>query len=179
MTRRVDAQRNDERIVAAALQTLAADPNAGMEQLATAAGVGRATLYRRFPTRDELLGRLRDEARRDARVAQQAARVDEGTATEALERLFRELLPVADRYAYLARPEPLGRSPDPVLAKPWLKVIKRGQASGEFASGLSAEWWLAAVRAHFQQAADAVASGRAIDDAARMATAALVGGLRG
>jgi AcrR family transcriptional regulator len=179
VTRRFDAVRNDERIVAAALHALASDPGAGMEQLAAAAGVGRATLYRRFPTRDELLARLREQARHDARVALKAARADEGTATEALQRLFRQLLPVADRYAYLARPDELHQAPDPVLAKPWLRVIKRGQDAGEFGSELPAEWWLAGVRAHFVQAAEAVAAGRPLDDAARLATQALVGGLRG
>src|SRR5438034_5514013 len=103
-TRRYDAVMNDERIVTGALQALASDPNAGMDALAAAAGVGRATLYRRFPTRSDLLAALRERARSDALIALKVARPDEGTAAEALERIVAALLPVADHYAVLAEP---------------------------------------------------------------------------
>jgi len=178
MTRRVDAALNDERIVDAALHELAADPNAGMDRLAAAAGVGRATLYRRFPTREDLLSRLREQAKREALAVMTAARVDEGSAAEALERLLAALLPIADRYAYLAQPTRVPHVPDPALAKPWLRLITRGQASGELSSEVPAEWWLAAIRAHFQQAALAVSAGCPLHEAAALAARAVLGGLR-
>ncbi len=50
--RRADAQRNVERLVAAAREAFAADgPNASLDDIARAAGVGPGTLYRHFPTR--------------------------------------------------------------------------------------------------------------------------------
>jgi AcrR family transcriptional regulator len=178
-TRRYDAVMNDERIVTGALQALASDPNAGMDALAAAAGVGRATLYRRFPTRSDLLAALRARARSDALIALKVARPDEGTATQALERIVAALLPVAGHYAVLAEPVEPRRKPDPTLVKPILRVIRRGQRSGEFSPELPPEWWLGALRGHFLQAAAAVAAGMAVDEAARLATRALVDGLRG
>ncbi len=50
--RRADAQRNVERLIAAARAAFAADgPNAPLDDIARAAGVGPGTLYRHFPTR--------------------------------------------------------------------------------------------------------------------------------
>ncbi|MCX8282095.1 helix-turn-helix domain containing protein [Phyllobacterium sp. 0TCS1.6C] len=53
---RADAQRNRERILAAAEEVfLERGAGASLEDVARRAGVGIGTLYRRFPTRDELL----------------------------------------------------------------------------------------------------------------------------
>jgi AcrR family transcriptional regulator len=50
--RRADAQRNVERLIAAARDAFAAHgPNASLDDIARAAGVGPGTLYRHFPTR--------------------------------------------------------------------------------------------------------------------------------
>ena len=50
--RRADAQRNVERLIAAAREAFAAQgPNAPLDDIARAAGVGAGTLYRHFPTR--------------------------------------------------------------------------------------------------------------------------------
>jgi AcrR family transcriptional regulator len=53
---RADAQRNRERILEVAKQEFArAGANASLEEIAKKAGVGPGTLYRHFPTREELL----------------------------------------------------------------------------------------------------------------------------
>ncbi len=50
--RRADAQRNVERLIEAARAAFATDgPNAPLDDIARAAGVGPGTLYRHFPTR--------------------------------------------------------------------------------------------------------------------------------
>src|SRR5258705_9314483 len=53
---RADAVRNIKRIVAAAQRVFArAGADAAMDDVATEAGVGIATVYRRFPTKESLL----------------------------------------------------------------------------------------------------------------------------
>ncbi|WP_413721163.1 TetR/AcrR family transcriptional regulator [Sodalis sp. RH24] len=55
-TLRADAQRNRERILAAAEEVfLEKGASASLEDVAKRAGVGIGTLYRRFPTREDLL----------------------------------------------------------------------------------------------------------------------------
>ncbi|MGN5377304.1 TetR/AcrR family transcriptional regulator [Streptomyces lasalocidi] len=54
--RRVDARRNREKLLAAADEVLTAHgPYAPLDEIAKRAGVGNATLYRHFPTRQALL----------------------------------------------------------------------------------------------------------------------------
>src|SRR6201985_2091857 len=53
--KRSDARRNRDAILAAALEALTASPNASLNAIAKRAGVANATLYRHFPSREELV----------------------------------------------------------------------------------------------------------------------------
>jgi AcrR family transcriptional regulator len=53
--KRSDARRNRDAILAAALEALATSPDASLNAIAKRAGVANATLYRHFPTREELV----------------------------------------------------------------------------------------------------------------------------
>jgi AcrR family transcriptional regulator len=53
---RADARRNLERVLDAATEVFAASgPEASVDEIAKRAGVGHATVFRRFPTKDELM----------------------------------------------------------------------------------------------------------------------------
>jgi AcrR family transcriptional regulator len=53
---RADAQRNRERVLDAATEVFAASgPEASVDEIAKRAGVGHATVFRRFPTKDDLM----------------------------------------------------------------------------------------------------------------------------
>jgi AcrR family transcriptional regulator len=134
---RADAARNVHRIVEVAARLLAENPSAGMADVAAGAGVGRATLYRHFPTRETLLQAIREQAVEDAERALAACRLDEDSATDALQRLCGAWLDVAERYA-LAEPRRSPRSH--VLRDPLIALIERGQAAGEFSRELPPQW---------------------------------------
>lgn len=53
--KRSDARRNRDAILAAALAALTESPDASLNAIARRAGVANATLYRHFPTREELV----------------------------------------------------------------------------------------------------------------------------
>ena len=56
--RRAEAARNDERILEAARAVFIADPGAAISAVAAHAGVGVGALYRRYPSKEELLRQL-------------------------------------------------------------------------------------------------------------------------
>ena len=61
-TQRADARRNRQRVVTAARRCMARNGlEAGMEDIARAAGVGVGTVYRHFPNKDELVEALANE----------------------------------------------------------------------------------------------------------------------
>jgi AcrR family transcriptional regulator len=56
MVLRADAQRNLERVLDAATEAFAASgPDVSVHEIAERAGVGPATVFRRFPTKDDLM----------------------------------------------------------------------------------------------------------------------------
>ncbi|MGN9842514.1 TetR/AcrR family transcriptional regulator [Nonomuraea sp. H19] len=70
---RADARRNRDLLVAAAMAVVAEEgPDASLNEIARRAGVGPGTLYRHFPTRDELLAAVSE-----GRLTRLCARADE------------------------------------------------------------------------------------------------------
>jgi AcrR family transcriptional regulator len=73
---RADAERNRERVLAAAREVFAEQGlEASTNEIARRAGVGVATLFRRFPTRDDLVGAVFAE-----KMAGYAAAIDDALA---------------------------------------------------------------------------------------------------
>ncbi|WP_105971301.1 TetR/AcrR family transcriptional regulator [Streptomyces geranii] len=76
---RADALRNRQRLVAAARQIFEEQGlDAPLDEVAERAGVGAGTLYRRFPTRAELVeAAFEDELRRVTAIAEEALRCED------------------------------------------------------------------------------------------------------
>jgi AcrR family transcriptional regulator len=53
--KRADAQRNRDRILEVAAEAFAADPDTSLNTIAKRAAIGPGTLYRHFPTREDLV----------------------------------------------------------------------------------------------------------------------------
>jgi AcrR family transcriptional regulator len=76
--RRAQAARNNQRILDAARQVFIADPAAPMATVAKQAGVGMGAVYRRFPSKEELLRRLAGDGLRRYIAEAEAALADDG-----------------------------------------------------------------------------------------------------
>src|SRR5215207_5147896 len=80
--RRAEAARNDARILDAAREVFVADPGAPIAAVAERAGVGVASLYRRYPSKEHLLQRLFIESNRRGLAETEEALADDGDPWE-------------------------------------------------------------------------------------------------
>ena len=88
---RSDVERNRRTLLTAAAEELAHNPEASMADVARAAGLTRATLYRHFRNRQSLLEAIQTEALVRAAETLVACRIEEGTALEAFRCTIYEL----------------------------------------------------------------------------------------
>src|SRR6476469_9654410 len=96
--RRADAERSIARILDAAVDALAADPDASMAEIARRAGVVRATIYVHYPTREALLEAVTRRAISEVTEVIEAAEPDRGDAGEALQRVVESAWRTLGRY---------------------------------------------------------------------------------
>jgi TetR/AcrR family transcriptional repressor of mexCD-oprJ operon len=112
---------------------------ASMNDVAAAAGVARATVYRYFPNRQALVDELARAAVSDADTRLTAARIDEVPPEEGIARAVRALVEVGDFFVLLTRER--ARS-DPQrferrVTQPVRHLFERGQAAGEIRGDIS------------------------------------------
>ena len=134
------------RVSAAILEAAAAvlaerGDQASMGDVAAAAGMARATVYRYFPNREALLEALGRLAVDDAGERLEAGRLQEVPVPDAFERAVRALVAVGDSCRRLARERTFrsravraaGRGPAPPTGR-------RAQSLGEMRDDLPASW---------------------------------------
>jgi AcrR family transcriptional regulator len=163
---RADAARNVRRILETASRVLADDQGAGMAEVAEAAGLARATLYRHFPSREELVRTILAQAYDEFETVVATARLDEDPPLEALRRLIDGIIEVGDRYRFLlATPpaEPKGeprRKREDRMRQPVLALIERAERRGELGSELTPLWATQTLAALIDAALHAINDGQ-------------------
>ena len=157
--RRADAERNLSRIIEAATTLLAVNPGASMADIAEASGLVRATLYRHFPTRDDLLRAMYSAALDDALKAILSVDPEQGKASDAIARVVDALLIVGDRYRILSeerRGYPELREQEASVGAPLIALVERGQRDGELRDDMPLRWLVAALGSLINEALRAV-----------------------
>lgn len=129
-------------IVEAAAHALARDGDVSMAEVADAAGVARATLYRYFPNRHTLVEAVAATALADAAGRLDSARIAEIPVGDGVNRAVRALVEVGTPFVVAARErlrtdaEAFDRS----VAKPIAAVFERGQAAGALRGDVPPRW---------------------------------------
>ena len=134
-----------ERIIAAALQTLAKNPLATLDQVAEAAGLGRATLFRHFPNKKMLMRTLSFEAHRCCMDALAPLTSGEGSPHAKLARAIEALVPMGAAFHFLTY-EPWHTGDDDLerdhqrYLEHWSALLAEVRASGGVAPDLPEYW---------------------------------------
>jgi AcrR family transcriptional regulator len=164
--RRQVAGRNVAAILDATLAQLETGPRPSLAAIAKAAGVSRPTLYAHFPTREDLVEATLTRALEAFHREVAAAGIDHGPASQALQRLITTGWATLARHLAIARlaldtlpPERLRQAHQAALG-PFLRLITRGQQTGEFRDDQPAEWMVTVFYALTHAAADEVTNGR-------------------
>lgn len=173
-----------EQVLRTAAALLSRKATATMDEVARAAGIGRATLHRHFAGRDALVRALEALGIQEFEAALDAARLDDGTAEEALRRLVAGVEPVAGLLAFLVTENQLFEGDQ--MNEGWARLdarvaalFRRGQEQGEFRIDLTPAWLTEALYGLVGTCAWAVQDGRvAAKDFQYMIAELLLGGAR-
>jgi TetR/AcrR family transcriptional repressor of mexCD-oprJ operon len=167
-------------ILEAAARVLARQGQAAtISEVAAEAGVGRATLYRYFRTRDQLVSALWEAALAEVDERLSAARLEQVAFEEGVAQLVRAIASVGEHYAVLLREqshEELERGRE-VLGDRIFALLERGQRSGALRDDISleliAEMFGGVVVAGLRQA---LAQGLGIEQASAAVTSVFLNG---
>lgn len=170
-----------EAILDAAIDVLGRNPGASLSKVAVRAGVGRASLHRHFPARDDLVAAVIRRCMEETDAATAAAVQDAGSARDTLSRVLKAVIPLGDRYHFLAS---LSSADAELRARyeaelEWLTgLIDSLKKEGVIAPEVPLTWAAANIDAQIWIAWSEVAAGRlAAADAADLAFHTLLEGL--
>ncbi len=166
---RADARASVERILAAAPDVLAEDPYAGLQRVADASGVHRATVYRHFASREALIAHLYEAWLSD--VSAIFTRIDV-TAASALAELRRVTYEVYEcnlvwkAFAWApAYPPTFAPARDHIFSR-LAALLSRGRDEGDFRGDMSVAQLGTAWGAPIQYLASLISDGsRTLDEA--------------
>lgn len=165
--RRFDAERSRTAVLAAAIEVLGRQPDASIEDVASAAGVVRQTVYAHFPSRAALLNAVIDYLTTETVTALQRLDLRTPPPDEALRRWLEASWGIVERYPALLSPAiATAATPgddhdrhQPVTAE-LVALVRRGHQSGAFDPRLPETWIVAAVIALGHAAGQQVITGR-------------------
>ncbi|MFJ2645263.1 TetR/AcrR family transcriptional regulator [Streptomyces sp. NPDC087420] len=138
-------QRTCHAILDAAAGEWAQDPTVSLGRIATAAGVGRATIHRYFPDREHLRSALVSDSWAVLHTAIVEAAPGTGPVPEVIDRIVSAMVHVGDRVLFLfASTEGSPSHADVSLASAVDEIliaeIQRGQRDGDLDSTVPAQW---------------------------------------
>lgn len=171
--RRSDARRSNDAILNAARIMLSERPDASMDDVATAAGVTRQTVYAHFPSRDALIAALLHVVGTEVIAAIDSVPIDAVPPADALGQFFGILWELMRRYPLVLEPAitRVAQTVDGAAAHHagtarLEQIIRRGQRSGDFDGALSPTWLAAAALGLLHTAVEEVAAGHLTNDEA-------------
>lgn len=148
-TARIDSQRNHETVIDAALDLLSEQPNASMAAIAEHSGLGRTTVYRHFPNRDDLIRAIFERIVAEAQAATSAVIDRDLPAREILFELGAAIIGIGHRFQFLADARNVG---DEVILESTLNpddpvrhFLTSAQQEGAVRTDMPVQWMLSTI----------------------------------
>jgi AcrR family transcriptional regulator len=140
---RSDAARNRKALLRAATAAVHREgPRVSMATIAADAGVGIGTLYRHFPTREDLLNCLTDRSFEQVLSNVQAAERDGTTASDALRRFIEAAISQRNELVLPLHGGPPATAPETLAVRDRIhrtleRIIARGRADGTISQDIT------------------------------------------
>ena len=167
----------------AAIQVFSKNPGAPIDVVAETAGLGRATLYRYFPSRDALMRELVLQSYEEMAAAVKPLEDEELTASEYLLGILEAIIPLGDRFHFLVNEESFAQDPKVRSLREsddqaWQNLISGLKAEGFIDFNVSPYWAVSVIEGLIYAAWESVRSGYvARRDAPLLAHRTLLSGL--
>lgn len=153
-----------ELLLDAAIVVFSKNPGAPISDVADAAGIGRATLYRHFPSRDDLIRELTLESYRQMDEALAPVLAEELSGTDLLLGVLEAIIPLGDRYYFLLLERTFEEDPEIQALhkqdeKDWHELFEYLKGEGVIASVVPTAWAISSVEALIYAAWASVSEG--------------------
>ena len=178
-------QKSRMAIIDSAISVLLANPNAGMVEVASAAAVGRATLYRHFESKEKLIAELTMICLEETNQLLQP--VDEAglDGLEAILACIDILVPLGNKYRFLTHLYSVIDDDAGISAEyqrqldGLLQLVDGAKRNGEIRDDLASTWIVASFDALIYAAWDSYSKGEAtFDELTESVKKTLVGGVK-
>jgi len=139
--------KSEKAIIEAGISTLLANPSAGMSEIAEMAGVGRATLYRHFESREALVRKLAIVCNEEIDDAIKPYEHLKGRAL--IEAIIDVTVPMANRFRFLVslwslvEEDEVIRHINKQVQRDLYMLIEQAKKAGEIDKGLPTAWVVA------------------------------------
>lgn len=131
-------------ILDAAVTALAKNSSATLADIAVVANVGRTTVHRYFPERSDLIRAVSTDALDKIAAGTERAKLDDGPAPEALNRVCQEYFELGDVFTLFFTLPELMTAPewqdDTDADRALLQLVERGHAEGTIDRQLEPAW---------------------------------------
>jgi len=151
-------------VLEAAVRLLGERPDASMQEVADASGVGRTTVYRHFPNREELVRGLFTRVINESMAMSWRLVEQDPPAADLYRQMGREALEITYRYRFLRAhnemlEDALSEAGVGLPNDPMFDYLSRAQKRGELRADMPVQWLFSVAHVVITQAVDAAADG--------------------